>query len=106
MAPTAIVLSPENLAIHEQDAPSSGRTLEPSTSANTTVGSTLVIGSQTTAQDGKYQSTIMNSSNSAGGLQRVEKQMLDRILDNGKLTADTTALVTLTKLFFLSYNIV
>jgi hypothetical protein len=79
MAPTAIVLAPEPTHENTQKVIEVVDTL----GSRTTTGSTLVIGSQSTAQDGKYQSIIMNSSNEANGLQNVEKQMLDRILDEG-----------------------
>lgn len=43
--------------------------------------STLVIGSPATAQDGSYQDSILKASSSMN----VDKQMVDRILDEGEL---------------------
>lgn len=49
--------------------------------ANSGAQQTLVIGSPATAQDGSYQAAII----AASSLGAADKQMVDRILDEGKL---------------------
>lgn len=55
---------------------------EPSGLASTPSGPCLVIGSPSTAQDGRYQDVVL----AAGKSDNVEKQMVDRILDKGELS--------------------
>lgn len=58
--------------------------------ATKAIGSTLVIGSPSTARDGQYQALITELENDAG---TVEKQMLDRLVDAGAQT-DSVAFIT------------
>jgi len=54
----------------------SGRTFQPPVQAK---GAALVIGSLSTAEDGQYQALISE----LGETRRVDKQLLDRIVDEG-----------------------
>ena len=67
MSPTAIDTAPVPVAV-----------------AAPTKGPALVIGSPSTAQDGRYQGLITELEAS----REVEKQMLDRILDGGTISSD------------------
>jgi len=50
-----------------------------------TPGPTLVIGSPSTAKDGTYPSLISELEKDLASASKVEKQMVDRILDGGRL---------------------
>lgn len=55
------------------------QTVDPTPLPSPTKGSALVIGSLSTAQDGKYQALIAE----LGEGRQVEKQILDRLVDGG-----------------------
>lgn len=68
MAPTAISSLPQET---------------PSYFTKPTLNNILVVGSLNSAQDGSYQSLISELTTRG---QNVEKQLLDRITDNGEVT--------------------
>jgi hypothetical protein len=65
----------------------------------TTKGPALVIGSLSTAQNGVYQSVITDLE----GSRRVDKQLLDRIVDNGMPPYLSRKYILLTDTHFVSY---
>ena len=69
MAPVAIYQSPPDTNISKSTAFASVK------------GPALVIGSLSTAQDGKYQSVVSELE----ATRQVERQMLDRLLDRGNV---------------------
>lgn len=73
MSPVAVELA--------QDLPTNSQPPKQSVAS----GPTLVIGSPSTAQDGTYPSMINELERDTVKVSEVEKQMVDRILDGGRM---------------------
>ncbi|KAG8901175.1 electron carrier, partial [Tulasnella sp. 403] len=76
MSPVAVSVVPETLTKDVVDV----------TAPSAPQGSALIVGSPATAQDGKYQEAILSASDAGN----VEKQMVDRILDDATTLSENT----------------